>query len=312
MKHEKTLKTLDELSYKMAGLEHAKPEPVPPSQTPASEKQRAQETPMRLRAPERSGHVRYLLICALVAPIFAGCSSVNSTDSRSFAAAASAQSAVVYVADFDLEAGESHKEWRSVRIDSLDPFRRTILVRTDIPNETAARVVNLMSDSIVTNLAKAGYPATRLASGQPMPSGGWLVRGVFTEIQEGNRLQRAAIGFGAEKTDLQVVTSLDRLADGPPKPLYEAQTDAASSTAPGSAALIVLNPHAGVAPVAVHFVVAPKDLDNNVKETAGRIAVQVEEQIASRSPRAARSGCSTNKRSYETRKHTQSPGRTFL
>lgn len=58
------------------------------------------------------------------------------------------------------------------------------------------------------------------------------MRGVFTEVDEGDRLRRATIGFGAGKTDLQVLVSLDNLAGGVPKPFYELETKSASGKQP--------------------------------------------------------------------------------
>lgn len=196
----------------------------------------------------------------------------------------------IYVADFDLQAARIQEERGLLPpLELPDPIRRILPHQTDDPNEMAVKLVNLMSDSIVTDLAKAGYSATKLAPGQQMPSDGWLVRGVFTQVQEGNQLRRAVIGFGAGKTDLQVVTSINRLADGPPKPLYEVQTDATSGNGPGGAAMIVLNPPAGAAMAVVRCTLAGNDLNTNVKKTAKQIAVQIEEQIASKPPPAARS-----------------------
>jgi hypothetical protein len=48
--------------------------------------------------------------------------------------------------------------------------------------------------------------------------GGWLVRGVFTEVNKGNQLRRAAIGFGAGETNLQVIVAGDNLAGSAPRP----------------------------------------------------------------------------------------------
>jgi len=73
-----------------------------------------------------------------------------------------------------------------------------------------------MSESLVQDLNENGISARRLAPGESLPSTGWLVRGVFTEVQEGNRVRRAVIGFGAGKTELHVLVYLDDLANGAP------------------------------------------------------------------------------------------------
>jgi hypothetical protein len=82
---------------------------------------------------------------------------------------------------------------------------------------------------------------------------------------------------------------LRNLSDGPPNPLYQVQTDATSGNAPGSAAMIVLNPPAGAASVVVRFVLPGNDLDKNVKKTAERIATQIEQQIQRPAPTAVTS-----------------------
>jgi hypothetical protein len=95
------------------------------------------------------------------------------------------------------------------------------------------------------------------------------VRGVFTEVNEGNRLRRAAIGFGTGETRLQVIVAADNLADGGPRPLYELDTAAGSTPLPG--AVITLNPYVAAA----RFVLAGRDVEQNVKQTAGTIAAEV-------------------------------------
>jgi hypothetical protein len=126
-----------------------------------------------------------------------------------------------------------------------------------------------MSRSLVKELETAGTQARRLGKGEPLPAGGWLVRGVFTSVQEGNRLHRSVIGFGAGHTDIQVVVAIDDLAGGTPKPLYSVETRADSGKVPG--AVITLNPYVAAA----RFVIAGGDLDRNVKQSATQIARQM-------------------------------------
>jgi len=127
-----------------------------------------------------------------------------------------------------------------------------------------------MSDEIVADLTKKGITAQRLAAKAPVPKQGWLVRGTFTKIDEGNQMARAIIGFGAGQTDLQVITSTDDLsAETSSAPLYRGQTFATSNKLPGAA--VTLNPIAAGA----KFVLAGRDLDRSTKATAEKIAEQV-------------------------------------
>jgi hypothetical protein len=95
------------------------------------------------------------------------------------------------------------------------------------------------------------------------------VRGVLTEVNEGNQLRRAAIGFGAGQTAVQVVVAVDNLADGAPRPFYEVDTAAASAAAPG--AVIVLKPYVAAA----RFVLVGRDVEQNVTQTARKIAAEL-------------------------------------
>ena len=110
-----------------------------------------------------------------------------------------------------------------------------------------------------------------------MPSDGWLVRGVFTEVQKGNRLRRSTIRSGLGKKELQVVTCIDKLSGGPLEPLYEIQTDAMSGNAPDAGDLIVVNPAAPV----VRRALTGNDLTKSVKRTAKEIAAQMDQQVVS-------------------------------
>lgn len=142
------------------------------------------------------------------------------------------------------------------------------------PEKVARQLVDSMSVSIVSELTKAGFTARRLINSYNLPTSGWLVRGVFTEVDQGNPLQRAVIGFGLGKTDLQVNIQFDDLTQGPPKHFYELITAADSGDAPGAGPTIVLGP----AGVAARFTIAVQDLNRNVKQTASKIAEELARQ----------------------------------
>jgi hypothetical protein len=70
------------------------------------------------------------------------------------------------------------------------------------PAEQARKLVNLLAESLVADLTEAGIPAQRIAPGAALPADGWLVHGAFVEVDEGNRLRRAVIGFGSGATHM--------------------------------------------------------------------------------------------------------------
>ena len=215
-----------------------------------------------------------LFACTVVA-LLAACGGAKVTDTNALAASVSAP-AMVYVTDFDLDASAVQQSGPGSLINRVRPgiIGSGPLGIARTPEQQARDLVDLMANSIVDDLHKAGVAAERLAPGAPPPATGWLVRGVFLQVDAGNRVRRAAIGFGAGATDLQVASTVDQLGAGAPQPLYTVDTNAQSGRLPG--AVVTLNPYVAAA----RFVMAGKDLDRNAKDTAGKIADQVKARVA--------------------------------
>jgi hypothetical protein len=220
---------------------------------------------------------------ALLALLGAGCASAKITSARPAGAAPAGPPAVVYVADFELHASDIRQERGLLPPPPPLPGLGDML--PSLPGAPrsragrAAELVDLMSRSLVKELESSGVQARRLRPGEAQPTGGWVVRGVFTNVQEGNQLRRAVVGFGSGHTDLQVVVAVDDLAGGAPKPLYAVETKADSGKTPG--AVITLNPYVAAA----RFVIAGNDLERNVKQSAAQIARQTAQYVAA-APRA--------------------------
>jgi hypothetical protein len=182
---------------------------------------------------------------------------------------------VVYVADFDLDVA-------NVKPDSgpgsrLRRFGGTLpsgpLRSSKDPQTHAREVVSEMADDLTSDLKKAGVDARRIAPGQPLPTTGWQVRGVFLSVDEGNRLQRAMVGFGAGQSNFQVAVSLDDLSTPDLPPLYQQTEEGTSKDKPG--AFIKLNPYV----IAAKFVMAGHDEKSAIKSTAGQISDSVVEKL---------------------------------
>jgi uncharacterized protein DUF4410 len=205
-----------------------------------------------------------------------GCGTAKVSSRREIAAAPIAKPTTVYVSDFDLDATNIKSEPGILPSLPKMPGPLGEIVpplpgTPKDPKKLARKLVDEMSASLVRDLGKAGVNAGRLPSGAPTPTSGWLVRGVFTDVSQGNQLTRAVIGFGMGKTDLQVVVDVNDLSKGAPIRFYELNTTADSGKAPGAGPTIVLGP----AGLAARFVIAGNDLDRNVKQTASKIAEEV-------------------------------------
>ena len=233
--------------------------------------------------------IRLAIPTAIAICLLTGCGSAKVTGEHNYAPLPSAKPTVIYVSNFELEAQNIKHEAGIVdgilHRDSDDGILGGIRHRrSPDPAERARKLVDLMADSLVKDLTKAGFSAIRLSPGNPLPTQGWLVRGVFTEVQEGNRLRRSMIGFGVGATDMQVVTDINDLSKGPPKPLYQVDTDASSGKGPGAAPSILLGPYGAIA----RYAMSRKDLDRNVQQTAKKIAEDIAKrfQPATSAPKA--------------------------
>lgn len=185
----------------------------------------------------------------------------------------------VFVADFELDAVKIQAE-KGVMPSALKlpgPLGQVLPPPPGTsrdPQKLSRELVETMSEALIKRLSQAGFAARRLRSGEPWPASGWLVRGVFTEVNQGNQLRRSVIGFGSGKTDLQVLVDIADLSGGAPRNFYELSTTADSGKLPGAGPMIVLCP----AGAAARFVIAGKDLHRNVKQTAAQIAREIQQR----------------------------------
>jgi hypothetical protein len=145
------------------------------------------------------------------------------------------------------------------------------------PAAHARRVVDEMATALVKDLDAAGLPAERLPPGRALPADGWLVRGVFTEVDPGKPLRRAVIGFGSGKTDMEVQVGVSDLAAANPAEsflVFGTVTD--PSRLPGG--VVTRNPYV----VAAKFVLEKGAPRRDVEQTAKAIAdelVKFREQV---------------------------------
>jgi len=181
---------------------------------------------------------------------------------------------IILVEDFELDSVNVRSEHGLIQrphlLGRLLPGRSAC--NSNDPDACAAELRELISSSLVEDLRKKGLNAVRANPAEPLPSSGWLVRGVFTDVDTGNRLRRAVIGFGSGATQMQLVLGIADLSHGLPQPMYQAEASATSGKAPGGA--VMLNPVA----IGARFVMARKDIDKSAKE----LAAQVADSIAAR------------------------------
>ena len=182
----------------------------------------------------------------------------------------------IYIADFELDAQNVQPDegpgGRGGVLRGNGPVRRATGHGTGDPAQQAKHIVNLMSDRLVSDFQKAGYIAQRVAPGSESIGAGYLVKGVFTEVDQGNRVRRAVIGFGAGQVNMQLYVNVSD-ATRPQENLYTLDKDDTSGKGPG--AVITMNPIAAGA----KFVMEKNASDKVVKKTAKQISDEVIQKI---------------------------------
>jgi hypothetical protein len=143
------------------------------------------------------------------------------------------------------------------------------LHRQETPETKAREMVNLLSDSLSQDLRNQQLPAKRIYPGQSVPGKGWVITGQFLEVDEGNRLRRAIIGFGAGETEMQIEVKVTDVGRHPGNPFLILGSTTGSGKMPG--AVVTMNPYVAAA----KFVLAKNASEKDVVRTASGIASEI-------------------------------------
>lgn len=215
------------------------------------------------------------LVCT-VATLTAGCAGAKVTNERKSAVAA-APPDVIYVGAIDLGAsvarpGAGGPTGRPLLLPPLPPPPLPSL-RPQRPAGDVEALQETLADELVRDLNEAGTPARRLDPAAPRPTRGWLVTGEFLQLDEGNRLRRAVIGFGAGGSEAKRHVVVADLARPEGQNLLDLEADATGNKLPGGAAAAVATrtPWGMVA----KFVLDRNASEKDVKRAARAIADEI-------------------------------------
>lgn len=194
----------------------------------------------------------------------------------SWAHAQATPAPVVYVSDFELDTADVTPDTNPV-----DQAHRVIggilpgggLLRRRDPEMSAPQIVATMAGMVVDDLRKQGIDARRLPADAAAPAQGWLVRGVFLSVDEGNRVRRAMVGFHAGKSQFEVAFAADDLAAPTRTPLYQEIDGQSGQHVPGAA--VALNPYVALAKFALSRGDEKKALADAAGEVADAVAAKV-------------------------------------
>jgi hypothetical protein len=98
----------------------------------------------------------------------------------------------------------------------------------------AREVQTRMAEDLVAGIRDLGLPAQRAPRGTPLPSDAIAVAGLFLNVDEGNRLQRTVVGFGAGQSKVDTQVEVYAPSSGGPTRLLEFTTHADSGSTPGA------------------------------------------------------------------------------
>jgi hypothetical protein len=183
---------------------------------------------------------------------------------------------LVYVTDFELDAANVKQD--SNPVESVRPLGGLLprpFQRHKDPQQQAQQIVTKLADALVNDLRAKGLDARRFPNGTPLPAQGWLVRGVFLSVDEGNSMRRAVVGFGAGASQIELAVAVDNLAAQAPQPLYQVIDSESSHAKPGAGAAIALNPYVAAAKFVLSRADDRKSVDRAAAEVADSVAARV-------------------------------------
>ncbi len=96
-----------------------------------------------------------------------------------------------------------------------------------------------LSEAIVTELVKAGITARRATESTRIPEHAIVIKGRFLSINEGDRLKRSTIGFGAGAEEVSVRVRVYQQRENTLTRLAAVEAEAHGSKAPGVAGLVL-------------------------------------------------------------------------
>lgn len=168
--------------------------------------------------------------------------------------------AVVYVQPFQLQDAPGSGD-----DGGLHPLRLFRQVRSDL---NASGVSSKLADVIVRDLQAGGLDARLLDSSAPLPSHGWLVRGVFIQYEPDGSVMPAVLGNAMSKRPVELVVGVDNLAEGTLEPLYSVRDTGGAIDGPG---LPAPNPYAAAA----KFVVKIGQQQNDAEKLGRTVADEI-------------------------------------
>jgi hypothetical protein len=188
-------------------------------------------------------------IGAMLAVGLIGCAGASVTQQSQSAPAASTRPSQIVVYPFAVNANEVTLN-QSILQRAYRNFsgEDQSAEQTKLAHDTAQKIC----DSVSASLVKKGYSASCQPRGAAIAAdNAMVIDGQFTDINEGNRLRRLVIGFGAGASKLDTSVQVFQRADGASNQLLDFTTHADSGHMPGAAVMAPAGAAAGAGAAAV-------------------------------------------------------------
>lgn len=181
----------------------------------------------------------------------------------------------VYVADFVIDQNVPSQEAAPQR-GILERFRPGIFkqINEERSGGQAPDLVQLLSRCLVDELNAKGITASRAPGFDELGNDGVLVQGKFVELNEGDPLKRAAVGFKQGATSMEVTVMIGKLplGEGQPEKTLDLQSSTGSKGPGGLLGVAICgNPYVLAAKFVLSKGAPEKDVRKLAKEIAGEI-----------------------------------------
>jgi hypothetical protein len=135
-----------------------------------------------------------------------------------------------------------------------------------------------LTEQLVAELQKKGIAARRAPDGRVPPLYAFVVRGQFLDVDEGSRLKRMVIGFGAGSSKLVARVQVYQALDWGLRRVAEAEATASGSKAPGMAVPVGAGAALGSAATSAAIsggLTVSREVRGGMAADAGRMAEQI-------------------------------------
>ncbi|MDZ4743215.1 MAG: DUF4410 domain-containing protein [Verrucomicrobiota bacterium] len=208
------------------------------------------------------------------------------TDEETTAALPSKKPDIIYVDGFSLDSSQAPLGQPQTGLFGRPRILANRMEEKHNPAEKAQEITSGMQQSIIKSLTNDGQTAQPDEMMPSSPKNAWLLKGEFIEVDQGSRIVRAVIGFGAGKAQMETRVMLYDLNRSADQPFVIMGSHAQTTPTPG--AILMKNPYVLIA----KFVLSKNADKKEIKRTGAQIAEAVEKIINKIGPPANTNGAS--------------------